>query len=395
MVFLALYSPLDAGERTKVFIASTSDGTKQPSYVILPDGFDLDGDAVPLLVSLHSWSANLEQRNEPLEQLANQRGWLYLFPNFRGRNDNPAACGSELAQQDILDAVEWARMKYPIDERRIYLTGVSGGGHMTMLMAGRYPKVWAAASAWVGISDLAAWHKKHAGSKYGNMMEAACGGAPGTSKAVDDEFRKRSPLTYLSRATELPIDIAAGIHDGYTGSVPTQHSLEAFNVIAKAAGGKQISEDEIEQISRRNGRLAKPLPSDRVKDTSFGREIHLRRTAGNARVTIFRRVGTKESQRQRLPGWKCTTRTDTSPQTVSRWPTPIASRLTTTLAGLLQPRPTAQVDARKLERFKLQIDRRFIDFKEAMYLNGCVGVPCRRCHGCPRNPEVARFSIRW
>jgi len=276
-----------AGERIKVSISSSTDGTTQPSYVILPEGFDPDGKAGPLLVSLHSWSGDLEQRNEPLEKLAEERGWVYLFPNFRGRNDNPAACGSELAQQDILDAVEWAKKKYPIDARRVYLTGSSGGGHMTMLMVGRYPDVWAAASAWVGISDLAAWHKKHAGSTYGDMMEAACGGAPGSSGAVDEQYRKRSPLTYLRRAGGVPLDIAAGVHDGYTGSVPIRHSLEAFNLIATAAHAKPISEEEIQQISRPDGRLVKPLPRDQPDDSSFGRELHLRRTAGKSRVTIF------------------------------------------------------------------------------------------------------------
>lgn len=287
VVLLGAWCEAHAGERTKVSITSSADGTQQPSYVIFPDGFDPDGAAVPLLVSLHSWSANLEQRNEHLEKLADQRGWVYLFPNFRGRNDNPAACGSELAQQDILDAVQWAKKRYPIDPRRIYLTGSSGGGHMTMLMVGRHPKVWAAASAWVGISDLAAWHKKHAGDRYGDMMEAACGGAPGSKDAVDAQYRQRSPLTYLHRAAGVPLDIAAGVHDGYSGSVPIRHSLEAFNVIAKAAQAKQISAPEIEQISRRDGRLTKPLASDQVDDASFGREIHLRRTAGPARVTIF------------------------------------------------------------------------------------------------------------
>ena len=184
---LTLCSCCWAGERMKMSIPSSADGTKQPSYVILPDGFDPNGTAVPLLVSLHSWSGDLEQRNAPLEQLAEQRGWVYLFPNFRGRNDNPAACGSELAQQDIVDAVQWAKNRFPIDGRRIYLTGSSGGGHMTMLMAARHPDIWAAASAWVGISDLAAWHKKHAGSGYGDMMEAACGGPPGSGDAVDEQ----------------------------------------------------------------------------------------------------------------------------------------------------------------------------------------------------------------
>lgn len=274
-------------ERKKILITSSLDGTRQPSYLMLPDGFKPDDAPRPLLVSLHSWSGDLNQRHPELEAAALERGWIYLFPNFRGRNDDPDACGSEKAQQDILDAVAWARDNLPVDERRIYLAGASGGGHMTMLMVGRHPQVWAAASAWVGISDLRAWHRKHADSNYGRMLRACCGGAPGESEEVDREYRQRSPLTWLHRAAGVPLDIAAGIHDGHTGSVPIRHSLEAFNEIAKAAGAETVSEAEMQQLSTPRGRLAEPRESDQVTDPSFGRSLYLRRQAGPARVTIF------------------------------------------------------------------------------------------------------------
>jgi hypothetical protein len=104
---------------------------------------------------------------------------------------------------------------------------------------------------------------------------------------VDREYAERSPLTHLHRATRLPLDIAAGIHDGHRGSVPVRHSLEAFNVIARAVGAPPVSEAEIEQLSREQGRLEKPIDSDRCEDPSFGRKIHLRRHAGKSRITIF------------------------------------------------------------------------------------------------------------
>ena len=259
----------------------------QPTYVILPTNYEQDKLSRPLVVSLHSWSGNLEQRGEDLEAAADKRGWIYLFPNFRGRNDHPEACGSTLAQQDILDATEFAVQQYRVDRSRIYLTGASGGGHMTMLMAGRHPEPWAAASAWVGISDLAAWHQKHAKGGYGEMMRKSCGGAPQDSPKIDREYRLRSPLTHLHRIGRLPIDIAAGIHDGHTGSVPIRHSLLAFNEIAKAAKQTTISEREMQELSTPKGRLTKPLDTDKVVDASFGREIHLRRHCGASRVTIF------------------------------------------------------------------------------------------------------------
>lgn len=276
-----------AGERSRIEITSTLDGTRQPSYLILPAGFDPQGARRPLLVSVHSWSADLEQRRPQLEAAAEARGWIYLAPNFRGPNQHPDACGSLQAQQDILDAVAWAKEHLPVDERRVYLTGASGGGHMTLLMVGRHPRLWAAASAWVGISDLRAWHAKHADDRYGMMIRASCGGAPGSSPAVDAEYRARSPLTWLHQAAGVPLDIAAGIHDGHTGSVPIHHSLDAFNVIARAAGQPVISPEEIRQLSQPQGRLRQPQASDQERDEALGRAIYLRRYAGPARVTIF------------------------------------------------------------------------------------------------------------
>jgi len=274
-------------QREKVFIPSSVDGTKQACYVILPEGFDPLAAPVPLLVSLHTWSGNVEQRLADMEQAAERRGWIYLFPDFRGPNRSPDACGSTKAQQDILDAVDWAIAKYPIDKRRIYLTGVSGGGHMAMLMAGRHPERFAAVSAWVGISDLAAWHKLHAKDGYGAMLRGSCGGAPGDSPEVDDQYRLRSPLTWLKAAVGVPLDLAAGVHDGYKGSVPIRHTIDAFNVVAKAQGAPVVAEDEIAQLSRPNGRLENPKPGDTADDPTFGRAICLRRNTGKARVTIF------------------------------------------------------------------------------------------------------------
>ncbi len=282
-------SPAAEAQRLEVKIPR-ADGTEQPAIVMLPAGFDPAGEKRPLVVSLHSWSGDWTQRQEELEQGALDRGWIYVFPDFRGANDDPAACGSELAQQDILDATEWAKKHYPVDLAKVYLTGGSGGGHMTLMMASRHPDVWTAASAWVPISDLVAWYEKHSEERYGEMMRACTGGAPGDSDAVDEEYRKRSPLTWLGGAAQRmpPLDIAAGVRDGHSGSVPIRHSLEAFNAIASALGEATVSETEIEQLSAsEEGRLAEPAESDQVEDPAFGRAIYLRRQAGPHRVTIF------------------------------------------------------------------------------------------------------------
>jgi len=274
--------------RHRIQVTSTLDGSSQSVYLVLPSGYVISASALPLVVVLHSWSNNFEQRLSDWENEAEKRGWLYLFPDFRGRNDKPEACGSVLAQTDILDAVEWVKRHYKVNPHRVYLGGVSGGGHMTMLMAGCHPGVWTAASAWVGISDLVDWYQTHSGDRYGEMLRQCMGGPPGASQEVDEEYRKRSPLTFLAGSVDVPLDLAAGRHDGHQGSVPIVHSLRAFNEIARVLDPVNVvRQEEIEQLSRPDGKLESPLASDLVSDTSLGREIFLRRTVGLSRITIF------------------------------------------------------------------------------------------------------------
>lgn len=273
---------------SEIRITSSLDGTEQPSRIWAPEGSETT--RTPLLVSLHSWSFGYQQDRSPWVDEAQSRGWIYLQPDFRGRNDHPEACGSELARQDIIDALDWVLDHHSVDESRIYLAGASGGGHMTMLMSGYHADRFSAASAWVGISDLAEWYEYHVKDgvpeRYAQMVAACCGGAPGDSEAIDAEYRSRSPIHHLGEVGDLHIDLNAGIQDGKTGSVPIMQSLNAFNVIAAANGYREIPQSEIQELWR-EGRQSHPTESDLAEDATYPRKIVLRRTAGNARVTIF------------------------------------------------------------------------------------------------------------
>jgi acetyl esterase/lipase len=269
-------APTEPG-RHRVEIQSSADGTAQPSYLYLPDQ---PTRPAPLAVLLHTWSSDLEQRDSTVEAEARARGWILLAPDFRGRNDHPEACGSSLAQQDILDAVAWVRGQYPVDGRRIYLLGLSGGGYMTMLMAARHPDPWAAASAWVGISDLRRWYEAHDADRYGEMMRGCFGGAPSDDEGIAAEFRIRSPITHLGVPSSVPMDLAAGRSDEV---VDASHTLRAFQTIAPGA----VSDAEVDALLAPGPGLPAPSVADTTSDPVLGRRILLRRSAGSSRVTIF------------------------------------------------------------------------------------------------------------
>src|SRR5690606_39450976 len=88
-----------------VRVTSALDGTEQPVLYLPPDGERLR----PLLVGLHSWSSAYRQHvNIPFGKWADHYGWGFIQPNFRGANDRKAAMGSDLAVQDVLDAIDYA-----------------------------------------------------------------------------------------------------------------------------------------------------------------------------------------------------------------------------------------------------------------------------------------------
>lgn len=280
----------------KVSIVSSADGSAQPAAFYDPG----TPGPKPLLVALHTWSYDYDQEMSiPYAEWCIAHDWVLIAPSFRGPNNCPEAAGSELAVQDVLDAVDYAcqrALSLPkrgpstgsggVDARRIYLAGVSGGGHMALLMAGRAPDLWAAVSAWVPISDLAAWHAecRAAGRPYADDLARLCGGAPGDNLAVDAEYRARSPLTYLQPGIRTPLDINAGILDGHTGSVPISHTLRAFNAVAAAED--RISDDEIAHFVEQAA--VPPGLCGNFHDSLYGdKRVLFRRQSQDARVTIF------------------------------------------------------------------------------------------------------------
>jgi len=260
-----------------------SDGAEQQAMWFTPDS----SEKKPLLVGLHTWSSNYASAGggRVYAEWCIAQGWAFVHPDFRGPNNTPQALGSDRAVQDVVEAVEWAKKQTNIDDSRIYLIGVSGGGHMAMLMAGRHPEIWAGISAWCGIGDVARWHGEHTkngkSDRYAQNIEAALGKVPAKD---DPDAWKRSPESCLANAATVPLDIAHGLHDGRQGSVHFEHSLRSYNAAAKP-------ESRLDAAGIESFYATQKLPSGwsaAAPDPVYG--IHqpvFRATSGNTRITIF------------------------------------------------------------------------------------------------------------
>lgn len=203
----------------ELFIKSTLDGTMQPSLFFKSPSKEKR----PLLVGLHTWSYNRFNQIDNMLPVAEQYDFNLLLPEFRGSNlaGNPhcrEACGSVYARQDIKDAIDYLVAAGEVDESNIFLLGLSGGGHMALLMAGMCPNYFKAIGAFVPITDLAAWSEEN--QDYARHVLACC--------ETKEEMWQRSPMAHLETIAKANLKL---FHGKYDPIVPVAHSLRLFQSI--------------------------------------------------------------------------------------------------------------------------------------------------------------------
>jgi len=266
-------------------ITSTADGAEQPALWVAPKG---DRDR-PLLVILHSWSAPYDQHaGIPYAMWAQENGWAVIAPHFRGVNNHPDAIGSELAVQDVVDAIDYATSQDGVDPDRVYAVGYSGGGMMSLLLAGRHPDKVTAVAAWGPPNDLVDFYRQSraAGRHYAGDLWRACGGDPRTAGPAQEECLRRSPMTYLdaARANGVPVFIGQGIYDSFLS--PAQGAT-AFNQLADPED--RLTTEEVDEIGRR--RLPEHLSGSITTETFFAEgdpEPVFARQSGAVWLVFFR-----------------------------------------------------------------------------------------------------------
>lgn len=143
----------------QVFSFLSADDTDQPYAVYIPPAYAAaphSGKRFPLVISLHgAWSNHrlnlmrvFGQSNLPNEpDFSATRSWKPL-PDVEMFVASPFARGTMgyrgIAEGDVLTVLAEMKRQFPIDEDRIYLTGLSMGGGGAVEIALTHPDVWAA-----------------------------------------------------------------------------------------------------------------------------------------------------------------------------------------------------------------------------------------------------------
>ncbi len=124
-------------------------------FVHVPEAYDPKAPA-PLMVMLHGTGSNGRDLEQYWQQVSKALGMIVICPSEAGPNGGYAY--KERERQSGLAVIRWTRRKFNIDENRIFLAGISRGGHMTWDLALRYPDLAAAIVPMIGGPRLNTIH---------------------------------------------------------------------------------------------------------------------------------------------------------------------------------------------------------------------------------------------
>jgi hypothetical protein len=144
---------------------SDVDDSNQPYALYVPKSFT-PGKKYPLVVSLHQEDSNHRLNLRSLFGVFNRLGGeadtedMRYFPPVRDVEfliACPYARGTMgyrgIAEKDVYDMLDDVKRRFPVDEDRVYLTGISMGGAGALWLALTRPDVWAAVAPVCPLPD--------------------------------------------------------------------------------------------------------------------------------------------------------------------------------------------------------------------------------------------------
>ena len=134
-------------------------------------------------------------------------------------------------EQDILDAIEWAKANFNIDEDRIYLSGFSMGGRGTYIIGLKNPDIFAAIAPMGPATDMFEIHVRR--PQPAACKEGMVGGPPGASPFVTTMYYITSGRFLLENAYNLSVFHGHGFADAVAFNIPNTPNqyLHGYNVL--------------------------------------------------------------------------------------------------------------------------------------------------------------------
>jgi acetyl esterase/lipase len=137
------------------------DGRDLPVWLTRPPGL-APGQAAPAVVLVHGgpWVRGGHWAWQPMAQFLASRGYLVIEPEFRGSTGYGLAhfrAGwkqwGQAMQDDVADALLWARAQGLADPQRACIAGGSYGGYSALMGLVRHPELYRCGAAWAAVTD--------------------------------------------------------------------------------------------------------------------------------------------------------------------------------------------------------------------------------------------------
>jgi pimeloyl-ACP methyl ester carboxylesterase len=180
---------------------------------------------IPAVISPHGRNANGLENAAYFGNLPAIGGFAVISPDGAGRRV-PLMSYAYRGQIDDLAkmptvaqrALPWLRL----DAKRVYALGSSMGGHETLMLIARHPRLLAGAAAMDSVTDLALRYRQlpdtrcspycveHWGKPYGYVLQAAMREeVGGTPAQTPDAYESRSPVAFAGTiaSSGVPLQI--------------------------------------------------------------------------------------------------------------------------------------------------------------------------------------------
>lgn len=229
-----------AGARFESHSYANHAGTRQYKLYV-PAAYQ--GQALPLVVMLHGCTQSPDDfaAGTRMNELAAEHGFFVAYPAQPG-SANPNKCWNwfKRAEQQrergepslIAGIVGAVKSGYSIDERQVYIAGLSSGGAMAATLAATYPDVFAAVGVHSGLahgcahdlpSGLAAMRSGSAGVAVPSVPTIVFHGDRDT--LVNPRNGEAIVAQWLAGRPESEIRLNSGIHEN--GHAYTRQSVRA------------------------------------------------------------------------------------------------------------------------------------------------------------------------
>lgn len=210
---------------------SSTDSEQIQGWLAVPGG----AGPFPAILHVHGGpEAAMTEIFGPTSQAWLDHGFAFLSINYRGSTTFGRAFLEQiwgnvgrLEVEDMVAARAWLISEGIADPAKVFATGWSYGGYLTLQALGTKPELWAGGMAGIAVADWAIAHEDTTDTLRG-IRAARFGGTP---QEQPERYAASSPITY-AQSVKAPVLIIQGRNDTRT----PPRSVEAYEAKMKSLG---------------------------------------------------------------------------------------------------------------------------------------------------------------